>query len=157
MTADFERTLASILVARIDGCRGLVVVRAPVRRRQPGDLPHRHRTDEGERKLALRRAPGGYRAEARRLSGPRTEAELMRAARAAGVPEPEVHCVLTPRGRSRRRLPHGVARRRDAGRAHRARSLRSPRSGRSSREQCGEILARIHAIDLEATGLERLL
>ena len=96
MTADFERTLASVLVARIDGCRGLV----SYERLSGGASQETYRivirTDEGERKLAMRRAPGDTAPKLGAYPGLATEAALMRAARAAGVPEPDVFWVLTP-------------------------------------------------------------
>ena len=37
--AEFERLLGAVVAREIDGCTGLTVRRATVRRRQPGDLP----------------------------------------------------------------------------------------------------------------------
>jgi len=81
-----------------------------------------------------------------------TEAALIRAARAAGVPEPEIFWVLTPEDG----LGDGFIMEWLDGEALGARIVRDP-SLEAIRPklagQCGEILARIHAIDLEATGL----
>ena len=108
-----------------------------------------------ERKLALRRLAGGVWnegvAEAAR-AGVRTEAELFRLARAAGVPEPEVLAVLERDDG----LGEGFVMEWLEGETLGARIVRSeslakvrPRLAR----QCGEILARIHAIDVQTTGL----
>ena len=75
----------------------------------------------GETPMILRRAPGGTRVSDHRASAWRSEAELLRAAAAAGVPVPAVRHVLTPEDG----LGHGfimaLRRRRDAGRTDRAR------------------------------------
>jgi aminoglycoside phosphotransferase (APT) family kinase protein len=118
-------------------------------------------TDAGEQRLALRRNAGGVwkeEVEPGRVSNA-TEALLMRLARAAGVPEPEV-LVELERGDA---LGQGLVMEWLAGETLGARIVRSeklaavrPRLAR----QCGEILARIHAIDVEmgelATGLPRV-
>ncbi len=108
-----------------------------------------------ERKLALRRAAGGVWSgddiEPGR-AGIRTEAELLRLAGEAGVPEPEVLAVLDEADG----LGDGVVMEWLEGETLGARIVRSeslaavrPKLAR----QCGEILARIHAIDVEKTGL----
>ncbi len=152
MTADFERTLASILVARIDGCRGLV----SYERLSGGASQETYRivirTDEGERKLAMRRAPGDTAPKLGAYPGLATEAALMRAARAAGVPEPDIFWVLTPQDG----LGDGFIMEWLEGETLGARIVRDPALDAirpKLAEQCGEILARIHAIDLETTGL----
>jgi aminoglycoside phosphotransferase (APT) family kinase protein len=153
----FEESLAAVLVKRIEGCRGLV----SAERLSGGASQETYRilirTDRGERKIAMRRAPGG--APVPPTSGQpglSTEALLMRAARAAGVPEPEVLWVLTEADG----LGEGFLMEWLDGEALGARIVRDP-SLDSIRpklaEQCGEILARIHAIDLRATGLESRL
>lgn len=152
MTVDFERTLASILVARIDGCQGLV----SYERLSGGASQETYRivisTDDGERKLAMRRAPGDTAPKHGAYPGLATEAALMRAARAAGVPEPEIFWVLTPQDG----LGDGFIMEWLEGETLGARIVRDPAFDAirpKLAEQCGEILARIHAIDLEATSL----
>lgn len=152
MAADLERTLASVLVARIEGCRELV----SCERLSGGASQETYRlvirTDTGERKLAMRRAPGAAAPKHGAYPGLATEAALMRAARAAGVPEPEVHWVLTPEDG----LGDGFIMQWLDGETLGARIARDPALDAvrpKLAEQCGEILARIHAIDLEATGL----
>jgi len=150
----FEESLAAVLTKRIDGCRGLVSAE-----RLSGGAsqePYRLviRTDDGERKLAMRRAPGGTAAPATAgQPGLAIEAALMRAARAAGVPEPEVLHVLGPADS----LGEGFIMEWLDGEALGARIVRDPALDAirpKLAEQCGEILARIHAIDLRAAGLE---
>ena len=77
----------------------------------------------------------------------------MRAARTAGVPEPDVHWVLTPEDG----LGEGFIMEWLEGETLGARIVRDPALDvirPRLAEQCGEILARIHAIDLQATGLD---
>ena len=114
-------------------------------------------TAEGPGQLCLRRAAGGDGVElAPGQPGLAAEARLMMAARAAGVPEPEVHYVLTEADG----LGQGFVMQWLDGETLGARIVRSdaladvrPRLA----EQCGEVLARIHAIDLARTGLDTLL
>lgn len=112
-----------------------------------------------ERKLALRRAAGGVWNEGAALparAGIRTEAELMRLARAAGVPEPEVLAVLDQSdGLGEGFVMEWLEGETLGARIVRAESLAGVRS-RLAR-QCGEILARVHAIDVQTTGLARKL
>jgi len=150
--ADFERTLATVLAACIEGCRGLV----SCERLSGGASQETYRivvrTDEGERKLAMRRAPGAIAPKHGAYPGLATEAVLMRAARAAGVPEPEVLWVLTPQDG----LGDGFIMEWVEGETLGARIVRDPALDAirpKLAEQCGEILARIHAIDLDTTGL----
>jgi aminoglycoside phosphotransferase (APT) family kinase protein len=117
----------------------------------------RIRTSDGEQKLALRRAAGGTAIE--RMPGNpalRTEALLVRRAREAGVPEPEVHWIFAPDDG----LGEGFAMEWLEGETLGARIVRSDElAGIRPRlaYQCGEILARIHAIDLQSAGLSDLL
>jgi aminoglycoside phosphotransferase (APT) family kinase protein len=114
-------------------------------------------TQDGERSLALRRAAGGMtlpRMPGRPGLG--AEAVLLEAARAAGVPEPELLWVFGPDDG----LGDGFVMEWLDGETLGSRIVRAdelagvrPRLAR----HCGEILARIHAIDLEATGLAALL
>jgi len=99
LAATVEEALGPILERRIDGCRKLI----SCERLSGGASQETYRiviaTDAGERKLAMRRAPGKPGDVAPHhgvYPGLATEAELIRAARAAGVPEPEIFWVLTP-------------------------------------------------------------
>jgi len=114
------------------------------------------------RKLAMRRAAGGGLYGAEPVERPETypglaaEAALMRAAGAVGVPEPEILHVLAEEDG----LGEGFIMQWLEGEALGARIARSPEFA-DLREHlaydCGRVLARIHAIDLDATGLRDLL
>ena len=109
----------------------------------------------GERVLAMRRAPGGEAVERTPgHPGLAVEAKLMQVARQAGVPEPEVYHVLTPADG----LGDGFIMQWLDGITLGARVVRSPEL-EAIRPRlahlCGEILARIHAVDLQATGLSQ--
>ena len=144
--------LAAVLIRRIDGCRGLL----SCERLSGGASQETYgiviRTDTGERKLAMRRAPGAKASRDASYPGLATEAMLMRAARAVGVPEPEILGVLTPEDD----LGDGFIMEWLEGETLGARIVRDASFGTirpKLAEQCGEILARIHAIDLDASGL----
>ena len=150
--SDFEHILAAVVSRRIPGCRGLV----SVERLSGGASQETYRitlaTDHGERRICMRRAPGGVVPEERIAPGLATEALLMQAAREAGVPEPEVYHVLEPSDG----LGEGFLMEWLDGETLGARIARSPEleSVRPQlAHQCGEVLARIHAIDVQATGL----
>jgi aminoglycoside phosphotransferase (APT) family kinase protein len=115
------------------------------------------RADGSRLSYALRRAPGG-RASERSAGKPGLEAEarLMQAAREAGIPEPEIHWVL----REDDALGVGFVMQWLEGETLGSRIVRSaelasvrPKLAR----QCGEILGRIHSLDLETTGIGQLL
>jgi aminoglycoside phosphotransferase (APT) family kinase protein len=94
--------------------------------------------------LILRRAPGGERISATAI-GLETEAELLRAAAAAGVPAPAVRHVLTPEDG----LGHGFIMQFVEGETLGGRIVRDPRFAQARPKlarQCGEILARIHTM-----------
>ena len=110
-------------------------------------------TRDGPRRLALRRAPGGE-VDARDYGGPglAIEARLMTLARNAGVPAPEIIHVLD----SGDGLGDGFVMEWLSGETLGARIVKSEEFAEVRKRlayQCGEILARIHAIDVEAHGL----
>ena len=153
----FEESLDAVLQLRIVGCRGLV----SAERLSGGASQETYRlvirTYAGEKKLAMRRAPGAVSPPPTDgQPGLATEAMLMRAARAAGVPEPEILHVLAPEDG----LGEGFVMEWLEGEALGAKIVRDP-SLDSIRpmlaKQCGEILARIHSIDIRASGLESRL
>jgi aminoglycoside phosphotransferase (APT) family kinase protein len=95
----------------------------------------------------LRRAPPGYGAAPARAAGLNAEAALMQLAHAAGVPSPEVLHVLRPRDE----LGTGFMMRRVEGETIPRKILRDEQFADARPElarQCGEILARIHALPL---------
>jgi aminoglycoside phosphotransferase (APT) family kinase protein len=149
--AGIDDQLAAVLARRIDGCRGVL----SCERLSGGASQETYRlvigTAAGERKLAMRRAPG---AAPRHGTNPglATEAMLIKAARAAGVPEPEILWELTPEDG----IGDGFIMEWLEGETLGARIVRDPSLAAirpQLAEQCGEILARIHAIDLSASGL----
>ncbi len=117
----------------------------------------RVRTSNGDRLLAMRRAPGGEpRNTDTGYPNLATEAHLMQCARAVGVPEPDVHYVLQPSDG----LGEGFVMEWLEGEALGARIVRSPELEPVRPHlayECGRALARIHAIDLTQTGLDRAL
>jgi aminoglycoside phosphotransferase (APT) family kinase protein len=149
--------LEAVVEQRIEGCRDLV----SCERLSGGASQETYRleiaTATGARTLALRRAAGGVDAESSPTHpGIRVEAQLMQCAAAAGVPEPAVHYVLAPEDG----LGDGFIMQWLEGEALGARILRDknldPIRPRLAYE-CGSILATIHAIDLEQTGLDQSL
>jgi len=151
---EFQGRLAAVLGRHIPGCRELL----KAERLSGGASQETYRitirTDDGERLLCMRRAPGGIviPAEERMNPGLATEALLMRCARDAGVPEPEVYHVLEPADD----LGEGFVMEWIEGEALGARIVRSPELAALRPRlayECGKVLARIHSIDLERTGL----
>ena len=154
----FEARLESVLRREIAGCRRL----AAVERLSGGASQETYRlrieTEAGDRQLALRRSQGGKQEEARAVErsapGLRIEAKLMQVARENGIPEPEVFYVLEPADE----LGGGFVMEWLDGIALGARIVRSPDLAEvrpKLARQCGEILGRLHTIDLEAHGLDR--
>ncbi len=154
----FEARLERVLQREIDGCEHL----AGSERLSGGASQETYRlrieTPRGVRELALRRSPGGKGEEARAVErsapGLRIEAKLMQVARKSGIPEPEVHYVLEPGDD----LGAGFVMEWLDGIALGARIVRSPDLAEvrpKLARQCGQILGRLHTIDLEAHGLDR--
>lgn len=120
-------------------------------------------TSQGERKIAMRRAPGGgatitgvVHEHVIGHPGLRTEALLMQSARKVGVPEPEVYGVIDEASG----LGDGFVMEWIEGEALGARIVRHEAFAALRPKlayECGQVLARIHAIDLGATGLDKLL
>lgn len=110
-----------------------------------------------EKHLCLRRAPGGvleYDDEKR--PGLDVEALLMRAARQVGVPEPKIYHVLGPEDG----LGEGFIMEWLEGETLGRRIVTSPELEGARTlfaRQCGTLLAKIHSIDLAATGLDQRL
>lgn len=104
------------------------------------------------RTLALRRAPGEGRSAMGAGPGLDIEARLFAAARDAGVPGPEVQLVLQPEDG----LGAGFAMEWISGETLGGKIVRAPDlegARRSLARQCGQILARLHAVDVDAAGL----
>jgi aminoglycoside phosphotransferase (APT) family kinase protein len=153
----FESRLRAGLEANVDFYQGFV----SVDRLSGGASQETYRimiqTRDGERPLAMRRAPGGVRNQPMPgYPGLATEALLMQSARAVGVPEPEVYWILQPDDG----LGDGFIMEWIEGEALGARINRSEEFDQIRPQlayQCGEILARIHAIDLKETCLDQHL
>ncbi len=155
---DLHSLLHTVLTREIPALRGLV----RAERLSGGASQETYRltveTTAGPGRLCLRRAAGGGAGVqgAPGHPGLAVEARLMMAARAAGVPEPEVHYVLAEDDG----LGPGFVMEWLDGETLGARIVRSdaladvrPRLA----GECGEVLARIHAIDLAGTGLDTVL
>lgn len=155
--ASFDRNLDRVLARVVPGYEALV----DASRLSGGASQETYRIEirvgGDQRLLAMRRAAGGVHAEPNPdRPGLGAEATMIRVARDAGVPEPEVLHVLE----SGDGLGQGFIMEWLEGETLGSRILRSaeldevrPRLAR----ECGRILARIHAIDLAATGLDQLL
>ncbi len=152
-TDDFLDALSAVLGRSVDGFDELTAAE----RLSGGASQETYRLtvtiDGEERQLALRRAAGGeYGTGEEDRPGLAIEAKLMQVAKAAGVPEPEVHAILTEGDG----LGDGFVMEWLEGHTLGARIVRSPDLDEVRPRlafQCGEVLARIHAIDPVATGL----
>ena len=154
---DIQDSLTKIFARQINGFRKLL----SCERLSGGASQETYRivleTDSGERKLAMRRAPGGIPKPAVE-GGPglALEAKLMRLAKEAGVPEPEVIYVTKPEdGLGEAFIMEWLEGETLGARVVRSEALAEIRPHLAY--QCGQILARIHAIDLEKTGLNKEL
>jgi aminoglycoside phosphotransferase (APT) family kinase protein len=154
---EFHACIAAVLERQIEDFRSLIAVD----RLSGGASQETYRieleTTAGRMRLALRRAPGGHAVvRATGYPGLETEAELLRAAAAAGVPVPSVRYVLAPDDG----LGAGFLMQWLEGETLGARIARAPEFETLRPRlayECGQILARLHAIDLDATGLRARL
>ena len=154
---DIHALLEPVLIREMSNCVGLM----RVERLSGGASQETYRieieTAGGSELLAMRRAPGGLKVDREPgHPGLPTEAKLMAAARAAGVPEPEIHYVLGQADG----LGEGFVMQWLEGETLGARIVRSEALVAARDKlayQCGQMLARIHAIDLQATRLDALL
>ncbi len=106
--------------------------------------------------ICLRRGPDGEDREGDNVTGVAAEAQCMAVARAAGVPEPEVLYVLTPDdGVGAGFLMEWLDGVTLGARIARAPELADVRAKLAF--QCGQEMARIHGIDLDASELSRVL
>ena len=151
---DIQALLLPVLARALPGC----VAVARLERLSAGASQETYRLEvtleDGQRHLALRRAAGGVAAED--ALGLATEARLLMAARAAGVPAPKVLHVLTPADG----LGEGFVMEWLDGETLGARIVRSEALAAARQRlayDCGATLARIHGIDVAETGLDKLL
>lgn len=151
--AAFEERLRALLERSLPGFADLCAVERLSGGASQETYRIAYRTGRGEEgKVALRRAAGGVEPSVGPGPGLATEARLMRVAREAGVPEPEILHVLEPEDG----LGPGFLMEWLEGEALGARIVRAPEFEAIRprlAHRCGEILARIHAVDLEQTGL----
>jgi len=153
----FKEKLERVVLSHITDCKSLV----SVDRLSGGASQETYRlvieTSSGEKRLAMRRAPGGESTEITpQHPGLDVEALLMQSARAVGVPEPEVYYVLEREDE----LGEGFLMEWLDGEALGARIVRSPEFDAIRPKlayECGKVLAQIHSIDLDATGLRARL
>ena len=153
----FDHALAALLARAVPGCIGL----ESARRLSGGASQETYAivaaTTAGTRRFALRRAPGGaVEATAYGRPGLDVEARLITLARAARVPEPEIVHVLSPAdGLGAGFLMSWVEGETLGARIARHEDFASVRPQLA--RQCGEILARIHGIEVTAHGLDQVL
>ncbi len=155
--AEFAATLTRVLSEHVAGFRSL----QSCERLSGGASQETYRaiieTADGTRKLAMRRAPGGAKYSFSGAGpGLPVEAKLLGAARAAGVPEPAILYVFEERDG----LGDGFLMEWLEGETLGARITRAPELDAVRPQlarQCGEVLARIHAIDVRAAGLADVL
>lgn len=151
----FEKTLGQIVKDNIPGCLAL----KSCEQLSGGASQETYRitieTSQGDQILAMRRAPGGVVDDTNNTRpGLEIEAKLFRCARQAGVPEPEIFHVLQEADG----LGRGFIMEWLEGEALGARIARSDAFAQIRPKlafECGEVLARIHGIELEATGLDK--
>ena len=150
----FKSQLGQVLTTNLPWCRGLV----SVERLSGGASQETYRLlargTNGEQPMAVRRAAGSDGDQVTINPGPglSTEALLMQASQSVGVPVPEVYYVLKPEDG----LGEGFVMEWLDGEALGAKITRAAEY-ETLRENlardCGRILARIHSIDLDETGL----
>lgn len=155
--SDFEARLSRVLARVVPGFQRF----RSSRRLSGGASQETQRieveTTAGSLTLAMRRAAGGEdSARAFGRPGLAVEAQLFRVAREAGVPEPEVIGVFDEEDG----LGAGFLMEWLEGETLGARIVKAPELDAIRPElarECGKVLARIHGIDAEATGLEKVL
>jgi aminoglycoside phosphotransferase (APT) family kinase protein len=153
---DFDPALDAVLKRVIPGCMQMLACERLSGGANQETYRLRIETRDGSQRLCLRRAAGGSHSHAPGLPGLAVEARLFQAAAAAGVPEPEVYHVLEPADG----VGEGFIMQWLDGEALGARIARGePFAGIRDRLawQCGQLLARIHRIDLDKTGLRSAL
>ncbi len=152
-----EERLDQLLPQVIEGCTGL----NRLERLSGGASQETYRitiqTARGEQVLAMRRAAGGEEGEiTAQHPGLAAEAKLMEVALGHGVPEPHIHHILQPSDG----IGAGFIMQWLEGEALGARIVKAPQLDEIRPKLAymfGETLARIHSIDLKATGLDQHL
>ncbi|MCS5572539.1 MAG: phosphotransferase family protein [Pseudomonadales bacterium] len=155
--SSFSDALDAVLKSSVPGCNGLI----KAERLSGGASQETYRltvsTLDGEKLLAMRRSPGGQVLEkTAQHPGLEVEALLMQSARSVGVPEPEVYHVLSEKDG----LGDGFIMEWLEGEALGARIVRSSEFEQIRPQlayECGRVLARIHHVDVDTTGLRQRL
>jgi len=151
--SDFHNQVAEVVTRSVPGCSELMAVERLSGGASQETYRLKVRMAGSEVLLAMRRAPGGeYLEPLPAHPGLAVEALLMQSAKQKGVPEPEVYHVLTREDG----LGDGFIMEWIEGEALGARITRDPKFEAVRPKlafECGKILAQIHAIDLDATGL----
>ena len=155
---NFRALLETVVQQNIDGCVALISVERLSGGASQETYRLRIKKGNGEEKLlALRRAAGGeFQERSPQHPGLDVEALLMTSARSAGVPEPEVYYVLERHDA----LGDGFLMEWLEGETLGARIVKLPEFSKVRKGlayDCGKVLAKIHAIDLETTGLKNRL
>ena len=155
--SEFNSKLDAVIRDHVPGCDALISAERLSGGASQETYRVAARSGDGEKLLAMRRAPGGEAPfTATNTAGLPGEALLMRTAKAAGVPEPDVYYVLQENDG----LGDGFLMQWLDGETLGARIVRSPELEEIRPKlayECGRILARIHGIDLVATGLDKVL
>lgn len=151
--SSFHAALQAVLVREIPGCTGL----SSVEQLSGGASQETYRLvlHDGTL-LALRRAPDGQLSDVRaEHPGLRVEAELLRLAATADIPVPAIRYVFTPADQ----MGDGIVMEWLDGETLGSRIVRSPDLAKVRPKlafECGQILARIHGIDLQEIDLDLL-
>ncbi len=149
---DFFDALRAVLVREIEGCTDL----NSVDRLSGGASMETYRLSVKvhgqEVPMCLRRGAGGVNRDTVSAVGLSAEALLMRLAKSHGVPEPEIYCELQPEDG----VGVGFIMEWLDGETLGSRIVRSPDLEQirdNLAEQCGQELAKIHAIDVDSNNL----
>ena len=149
----FEEKLNQVIAANVPGCDELISAERLSGGASQETYRLKVRAGGNEKLLAMRRAPGGeYQERLPQHPGLDVEALMIQSAGAVGVPVPEVYHVLTRADD----LGDGFIMQWLDGEALGARIVRSPEFEKIRPRlayECGRIMAKIHSINLDQTGL----
>ncbi len=148
MTPDFATALAAVIRREIDGATGIAKLRALSGGAVQETWAFEAQTPAGPVPLVLRRARPALRRDRKSGVSIVEEAQLLRLAAASGVPVPPVRAVLRPADEAGDGfIMDFVTGETIARKILRDTEFAAIRPGLA--RQCGEILARIHAVDTE--------
>lgn len=147
-TADFHDALDAVARRIFPGSQGIAALTRLSGGASQETWSFQSIEPDGNRRLILRRAPGGDRQHDTAV-GMETEARLIAAARQAGVPEPEIHHVLTSADGVGRGFICAFLEGETLGRKI-VRDDVFAEARKTLAHRCGEVMAKIHALPLEA-------